>query len=57
MDHVIELTVDVANDYDWLLDLEEIGLLLYKHQILLRISQQRRIRHVSGGYSHRAGYF
>ena len=36
VDHVIELPVDVTNDYDWLLDLEEIGFRLYEYQMSLR---------------------
>lgn len=27
VDHVIELAVDVADDDDWLLDLQQVGLL------------------------------
>ena len=36
VNHVIELPMDVTYDDDWLLDLEEIGFLLYGYQTRLR---------------------
>ena len=36
VDHVIELTMNVTNDDDWLLNLEEIRFRFYKYQMSLR---------------------
>ena len=36
VDHVVVLTVDVADDDHWLLDLKEIGFVLCTDQIVIR---------------------